>query len=132
MLQSIAPITKVFQTSGSNPVKVLCSDVNEYVCKYSRSSPASGLFNECLAGAFLKIWQLRVPEFSLVTVLQEHIVEEFRSTTVQPRFFQIPTFGSRYIEHAKEIDSSIVVIEADKKIIKKIVNKGDISIDFSF
>ena len=42
MLTSISPITKVFQTTGSNPVKVLCSDVNEYVCKYSRNNPASG------------------------------------------------------------------------------------------
>ena len=40
MVQSISLITKVFQTSGSNPVKVLCSDVNEYVCKYRRNNPA--------------------------------------------------------------------------------------------
>lgn len=126
MLQSISPISKVFQTSGSNPVKVLCSDVNEYVCKYCRNNPASGLFNEYLAAAFLKIWELRVPEFSLVTIDQNHISEEYRSSTVQPRFFQIPTFGSRYIDHAKEIDSSIVAIEGDKKIIKKISNKQDL------
>jgi hypothetical protein len=126
MLQSISPITKVFQTSGSNPVKVLCSDVNEYVCKYSRSNLATGLFNEYLAAAFLKIWKLRVPDFSIVTIRPNHVTEEFISNTVQPRFFKIPTFGSKYIEHAKEIDSSIVAIEDDKKLIKKIVNKKDL------
>jgi hypothetical protein len=56
----------------------------------------------------------------------KNIPEEIKSSIIQPRFFQIPTFGSRYIDHAKEIDSSIVVIENDKKIIKKIVNKQDL------
>lgn len=126
MLQSISPITKVFPTSGSNPVQVLCSDVNEYVCKYSRTHPASGLFNEYLAASFLKIWELRVPDFDLITIQQDHIPEGIRSSTIQPRFFLSPTFGSRYVDHAKEIDSSIVAIEDDVKIIKKIGNKPDL------
>lgn len=116
----------MFQTTGSNPVKVLCEDFQEYVCKYSRSNPSSGLFNEYLAAAFLKTWNLQVPDFELINIQRIHIPEEFRSSTVQPHFFQKPTFGSRYVEHAKEIDSSIVAIENDKKIIKKILNKQDL------
>jgi len=126
MLQSISAISKVFQTSGSNPVKVLCNDLNEYVCKYGRHSPASSLSNEYLAAAFLKIWGLQVPDFNLVNIQQQHITNEFIGTTIQPRFFESPTFGSRYIEHAKEIDSSISAIEGDKKLIKKIANKQDL------
>lgn len=126
MLKSISGISKVFQTSGSNPVKVLCEDLNEYVCKYSRHDPATNLFNEYLAAVFLKIWDLKVPNFNLVNIQQHHITNEFISNTIQPRFFEIPIFGSQYMEHAKEIDSSIAVIENDKKIIKKIADKQDL------
>jgi len=126
MLRSISDISKVFQTSGSNPVKVLCEDLNEYVCKYSRHTPASSLFNEYLAAVFLKIWDLKVPDFSLVNIQQQHITNEFIGNTIQPQFFDTPVFGSQYIEHAKEIDSSISAIENDKKIIKKISNKQDL------
>lgn len=105
---------------------MLCEDLNEYVCKYSRHSPASSLFNEYLAAVFLKIWDLKVPDFNLVNIQQHHITNEFIGNTIQPRFFDTPTFGSQYIEHAKEIDSSISAIESDKKIIKKIGNKQDL------
>ena len=107
-------------------MKVLCDDVNEYVCKYSRNNPASSLFNEYLAAEFLKIWELKVPDFRLVNINQQHIPEQIISTTVQPRFFQMPVFGSKYIDYAKEIDSSIIAIENDKQIIRKIANKQDL------
>jgi hypothetical protein len=126
MLRSISGISKVFQTSGSNPVKILCEDFNEYVCKYSRHNPASSLFNEYLAAVFLKIWNLKVPDFHLVNIQQQHITNEFIGNTIQPRFFDTPTFGSQYVEHAKEIDSSISAIEGDKKLIKRISNKQDL------
>jgi len=123
-LQSISPINKVFQTNGSNPVKVLCEDLNEYVCKYSRGNPASGLFNEYLAASFLRVWNLSVPEFRVITIQAKHITPEYQSTTVQPRFFQSPCFGSKHYEYGKEIDPSIGVI--DTKIVKQIRNKGDL------
>lgn len=125
-IQSISPITKVFQTAGSYPVKVLCSDVNEYVCKYARSAPASSLLNEFLAAEFLRIWELQVPDSTIVTVKAEHIPSELISTTVQPIFFNTPCFGSKHNDFGKEIDPSIGVIKDDTKIIKKIKNKEDL------
>jgi hypothetical protein len=125
-VESISPITRVFQTNGSNPVKVLCENVNEYVCKYSRGNPASGLFIEYLAASFLKIWHLNVPEFAVVRILPEHIPAKYHSTTIQPHFFQVPCFGSKYYDFAKEIDPSITVIRNDRKIIRKIGQKEDL------
>lgn len=107
-------------------MKVLCSDVNEYVCKYSRNNPASGLFNEYLAAEFLRIWGLKVPDFSVVNIKAEHIPGEIVGTTIQPRFFLSPCFGSRHNDFGKEIDPSIGVIRDDAKIIKKIKNKEDL------
>lgn len=126
MLSSISPISKVFQTSGSNPVKVLCSDVNDYVCKYTRSNPASWLFNEYIAAEFLRVWELKVPDSSIVTIKAEHLPQELISTTIQPRFLNTPCFGSKYNDFGKEIDPSIQVLQGDTKIIKKIKDKENL------
>lgn len=107
-------------------MKVLCSDVNEYVCKYSRGNPASGLFNEFLAAEFLRIWGLKVPNSSVVNIKADHVPGELISNTIQPRFFNTPCFGSLYNDYGKEIDPSISVIRDDAKIIKKIKNKEDL------
>jgi hypothetical protein len=111
---------------GSNPVKVLCNDVSEYVCKYTRHMPATPLFNEYLAAEFLRIWGLRVPDSSIVHVRAEHIPPEIVNQTIQPRFFNGPCFGSKHIDFGKEIDQSISLIPGDTKIVKKIKHKAEL------
>lgn len=125
-LQSISLTTKVFETTGSNPVKILCDDLNEYVCKYSRNVPASALFNEFLAAEFLKIWGLAVPNFNLVNIKPESIRADHISTIVQPGFFNRPCFGSQYNDFGKEMDKSMSVLSTDPKIVKKIRRKQDL------
>ncbi len=107
-------------------MKVLCSDVNDYVCKYARNTPASGLFSEYLAAEFLRIWRLKVPDFSIVYIKAEHLPVELVGNTIQPRFFLSPCFGSRHNDYGKEIDPSIGVLRDDAKIINKIKNKEDL------
>ncbi len=107
-------------------MKVLCSDVNEYVCKYARNNPASGLFNEFIAAEFLRIWGLKVPEFRIVVINTEHLPSQFISTTIQPRFFTVPCFGSKHNDYGKEIDPSIAVLKGDTRIIKRIDRKVDL------
>lgn len=125
-IRSISPISHVFETSGSFPVKVLCEDVNEYVCKYTRGFPASRLFIEHLAATFLRIWELKVPETKFVTIPVEHIPKSITGPTIQPYFFESPCFGSKYFEYAKEIDPSILALEGQTRLIKNIKDKGDI------
>src|SRR5438270_847967 len=103
--RSISPITKVFQT-GTYPVKILCEDFNEYVCKHSYRTPADSLFLEYLGASFGKCWKLKVPEFAFVNIQSDHIPVELTGNFVQPRNFNIPSFGSRNYEYAKEVDAS--------------------------
>ncbi len=95
MKTSITPITKIYETSGSNPVLVLCDDYNFYVVKYKKSTVGTNLFNEYLAASFLKIWELHVPNFEIIKVLQEHIPPSFDSR-IQPHYFDSSCFGSRF------------------------------------
>jgi hypothetical protein len=126
MLQSISPINKVYQTAGSSPVKVLCSDANEYVCKYVRSRPAYHLFNEYLAASFLKIWNLKVPDFDIIMIKAGHFPEDWSTANLHPAFFSAPCFGSRHICYGKEIDPGFAVLGGSLKIAKKIANPGDL------
>ena len=123
--RSISPISKVFQT-GTSPVKVLCDDFNEYVCKHSHRTPADILFLEYLAASFGQLWKLKIPEFAFVQIQAEHIPADLTGNTVQPRSFLIPSFGSRNYEFAKEIDASFLSLEANSKELRKIKNKVDI------
>jgi hypothetical protein len=125
-LQSISPISKLFQTTGSSPVMILCNDVNDYVCKYPKSNPASDLFNEYIAVEFLRTWQLRVPDAALIDIKPEHVPTDFISNTIQPIYFRKPCFGSKYSAYAKDIDPSIGVIRDDAKMIRKIRDKSDL------
>lgn len=126
VIRSISPINHVFETSGSFPVKVLCEDVSEYVCKYTRGFPASSLFIEHLAATFLRIWKLKIPETKFVIIPGEHIPKSIIGPTIQPYFFESPCFGCKYYEYAKEIDPSILALEGQTKLIKNIKDKGDI------
>ena len=123
--RSISPISKVFQT-GTSPVKVLCDDFNEYVCKHSHRTPADILFLEYLAASFGQLWKLKIPEFAFVQIQAEHIPADLTGNSVQPRSFLIPSFGSRNYEFAKEIDASFLSLEDSSKELRKIKNKVDI------
>ncbi len=90
-----------YQTKGSRPVRVLCNDLNYYICKYHTNAgfPFS-LFNEYLAACFLKIWELPVPEFAFVKIKREHIF----LTEYPYHYFDKICFGSKYYGEFKEVD----------------------------
>ena len=94
-----------FQTGGSRPVKVFCSDMEYYVCKYFQGTgPAYSLFKEFIASAFLKIWQLPVPAFAFIRIKEEHIVQ----TGYPKHWFEKPAAGSLYLGHCKEVDKFFI------------------------
>ena len=72
MLDSIKDIQKQYET-GENPVLVMCSDKNEYVCKYMRSlNPAYKLVCEFIGSHLVEKWNIRSPKMNLVKIKAEH------------------------------------------------------------
>lgn len=102
-LHSIQKINFQYPTRGSEPVEVLCNDLNYYVCKYS-DIPAHQLMREYLGNQFLHRWNIRVPQGAFVTISQDHLSNNL-SDRAQPRCFFIPTFGVQKHKFAKEIDA---------------------------
>ncbi|MFW6227553.1 MAG: HipA family kinase [Bacteroidota bacterium] len=105
-LHSISSINHCYQTYGSRPVRVLCSDLEDYVCKYytGGNGIAYNLFNEYLAASFLKIWKLPVPDFSVVTIAKKHM----EGLGFPYRYFEVPCFGSKYLGNCKEVDKVFI------------------------
>ena len=71
-LYSAKRIEQQFHT-GEEPVMVMCSDVNIYVCKYMRSSAtAYKLACELIGAKLAKAWQLTTPDIALVNIRPAH------------------------------------------------------------
>lgn len=127
MLTKLKSITEIkledcLETSGSRPIKVLCNDLNFYVCKYFIGSGfASSLFNEYIAASFLKLWRLQVPDFAIVKVSTLHI----KQIAYPNHYFTIPCFGSLYHGNFPEFDK-IMMNE------NKYLQKDSISVLYSF
>ena len=62
IIYSAQRIEQQFRT-GEEPVLVMCSDVNIYVCKYMRSSVAAyKLACELIGARMAEAWQLNTPQ----------------------------------------------------------------------
>ena len=71
-LYSAKRIEQQFHT-GEEPVMVMCSDVNIYVCKYMRSSAtAYKLACELIGAKLAKAWRLTTPDIALVNIRPAH------------------------------------------------------------
>lgn len=71
-LYSAKRIEHQFHT-GEEPVMVMCSDVNIYVCKYMRSSAtAYKLACELIGAQLATAWQLRTPKIAIVNIKPSH------------------------------------------------------------
>ena len=121
-LESISPIRKVYKTTGSRPVLVMCNDLEYYVCKYNNSygSAANKLLREYIGACFLKEWNLSVPDFSFIKILEDHIGV---FPELQPYFFKTTCFGSKFNRNYKEVDKFMSSLEvSDRKLF---TNKND-------
>lgn len=90
VLHSLKAIERQYKT-GEEPVLVICSDLNAYVCKYMRSSAASyKLASELIGGQMARIWRINAPEMAIVKIKAEHWngLHSTHSVTA-------PTIGSR-------------------------------------
>lgn len=124
-LNSISSIQKVFCDTNRSPVVVLADDFNEYVCKHTRHTPASYLFNELLANRFLKYWNLKVPEVVFIKVKPEHLKPEDFSAKLQPVDFNVTTIGFEYLMNSFEANQLMATIKSSKSI-KLFQQKNDL------
>ena len=72
-LHSIQEIAKQYPT-GDSPVLVLCSDKQQYICKYMRPNDTISykLACEFIGAVFADAWKINTPPFALVKIKPEH------------------------------------------------------------
>ena len=89
-LHSVKAIERQYNT-GEEPVLVMCSDMNAYICKYMRSPAASyKLVSEFIGNVMARMWRFNSPELAIVNVKPEHW-NGLRSS----HSITAPAFGSR-------------------------------------
>ena len=100
-LYSAKQIEQQFHT-GEEPVMVMCSDVNVYVCKYMRSSAtAYKLACEFIGTNLAKAWQLNTPDIALVNIRPAH----WEGINVS-HSLSAPSIGFRWLEGVVDITPS--------------------------
>ena len=100
-LYSAKQIEQQFHT-GEEPVMVMCSDVNIYVCKYMRSSAtAYKLACEFIGTNLAKVWQLNTPDIVLVNIRSAH----WEGINVS-HSLSAPSIGFRWLDGVVDITPS--------------------------
>jgi hypothetical protein len=100
VLNSIQTADWIFETN-TRPVLVMCEDRNDYVCKYHNYvGSANRLFCEYLAASFLKLWNLKIPDYAFVKINREHIPQEWE---INSYYFDTTCFGLKYNRAYKDV-----------------------------
>ncbi len=101
VLYSAKAIEKQFIT-GEEPVMVLCSDMNTYICKYMRSfSTSYKLACELIGSMLAKSWRICTPDTAFVRIKPSH----WNSVNV-PHVVSAPAYGSKRMSDVIDITPS--------------------------
>lgn len=101
VIDSAKRIEQQFRT-GEEPVLVMCSDVNIYVCKYMRSSAAAyKLACELIGARMAEAWQLNTPKIVLVRIKPSHWAGISQSHSLSA-----PSIGSQWLDGMVDITPS--------------------------
>ena len=101
VIGSAKRIEQQFRT-GEEPVLVMCSDVNLYVCKYMHSSAtAYKLACELIGARMAEAWQLNTPDIALVRIKTSHWAGINQSHSLSA-----PSIGSRWLDGVVDITPS--------------------------
>ena len=101
VIDSAKRIEQQFRTV-EEPVLVMCSDVNIYVCKYMRSFVAAyKLACEFIGARMPEAWQLDTPGIALVRIKSSHW-----AGINQSHSFTAPSIGSRWLDRVVDITPS--------------------------
>ncbi len=101
--QSIEAPSKLYETN-TRPILVSVSDghFNSYVVKHNSGLiPCEKLAYELISYYFLKLWGLNTPKASIIEVDQSHVLG-ISSPRHQPRFFQVPCWGTIFHSESTE------------------------------
>ena len=98
-IHSIQEISKQY-TTGDLPVLVLCSDTQQYICKYMRANAtiAYKLACEYIGTVFAESWKINTPPFALVQIMPAH----WNSVT-SSHSSSVPTIGFKKLEGVIDI-----------------------------
>lgn len=100
IINSIQTADRKFETQ-TRPILIGCDDMNDYVCKYGAGNGfAKRLFCEYLAANFMQIWELPIPNHSLVNINPEHIPANF---AIPNAYFTQTCFGLMYNRNYTEL-----------------------------
>ena len=114
-VHSIKTVERQYAT-GEEPLLVLCSDMNEYVCKYARTSGAAfKLVSELIGSLMARAWGLNTPSTAFVHIRPQHWARAGQNGTI--------AFGSRRIECVIDINATTArSIVPSRKILYDILN----------
>ena len=101
IVNSAKRIEQQFRT-GEEPVLVMCSDINIYVCKYMRSSAAAyKLACELIGSRMANAWRLNTPDIALVRIKPTHWANINQSHSLSA-----PSIGSKWLDGVVDITPS--------------------------
>lgn len=101
MLESIKAIEQQFRT-GEEPVLVMCSDMNMYVCKYMRTSASAyKLACEWIGSQMARAWKIVTPDASFVRIKQSHWTGIFVQHSLSA-----PSIGNKWLDSVVDITPS--------------------------
>ena len=115
-------ILREFETEGHSPLLVLGSDYEMYVAKNDKAKePAFALINEFFAAYCLEHWRIESPQVKLINIHSDLLKQQSAlSLNHRLHFYDIPSFGSKYINNA--IDINDLLITDNKKAYNRIQN----------
>ena len=98
-LHSIQEVS-VQYTTGDLPVLVLCSDTQQYVCKYMRSNATISykLASEFIGAVFAEAWKIDTPPCAIVRIMPAHW-----ASVVTSHNASAPAIGFRKLEGVIDI-----------------------------
>ena len=101
VLESVKAIEQQYRT-GEEPVLVMCSDMNAYICKYMRSSAAAyKLACELIGSLMAMAWQLETPDIAFVRIKSAHWAGRFAQYSLSA-----PSLGSKRLEGVVDVTPS--------------------------
>ncbi|MBR1932442.1 MAG: hypothetical protein IJ841_02000 [Prevotella sp.] len=116
-IYSAKRIERQFHT-GEEPVLVMCSDLNTYVCKYMRSSAtAYKLACELIGARMAMAWRLATPDIALVKIQPSHWEGLHQSHSLSS-----PSIGSKWLDGVVDITpSTYAEVPANKEILYQLM-----------
>lgn len=117
ILYSAQPIKQQFHT-GEEPVMVMCSDVNIYVCKYMRSTASAyKLACEFIGAKLAMAWHLYTPDIALVNIRPAHWERMNHSHSLSA-----PSIGFRWLDGVVDITpSTFAKVPASEKTLGQLL-----------